>query len=192
MQNNHSFEEAFEQFLSSRKSVGAKFLTEPAPSLEDYRAAIKAALAVPDHMRLHPCRVVVINNRQRLADLFAQGLLETGGSEEEVDKAKSKALKAPAMLALVVSIDPNNPRVPEYEQWMTAGGFLTVFLNVLEARGFSGKIVSGSNTRYPLVVSELCNPGEKVAAWIMLGTEVKDVQFDIKRPSADDYLSEWS
>lgn len=191
MSNNLSFEEAFEHFLSSRKSVGAKFLTEPAPNLDDYRAAIKTALAVPDHMRLHPCRVVVINNRQRLADLFAQGLLETGGSEEEVDKVKSKALKAPAMLALIVSVDPNNPRVPEYEQWMTAGGFLTVFLNVLEARGYAGKIVSGSNTRYPSVVNELCNPNEKIAAWVMIGTAKEDAQFDIKRPSADDYLSEW-
>lgn len=137
------------QKLAQRHSVGAKYLTDPVPSEKDYSEAISAAIAAPNHLRDNQCRMALINDREKLADFFEAGAIQSGATQEEALKARSKAVKAPALLAMIVKIEENNSRVPVYEQWMTAGAFLMQFMDVLENKGFGLKVVSGSSTEYP-------------------------------------------
>ena len=46
--------------VTLRRSLGAKYLTTPAPSKEDYAEALTWAIAAPDHCHLSPARFVVI------------------------------------------------------------------------------------------------------------------------------------
>lgn len=46
--------------VTLRRSLGAKYLTTPAPTKEDYDEALTWAIAAPDHCRLSPARFVVI------------------------------------------------------------------------------------------------------------------------------------
>lgn len=176
------------QKLAQRHSVGAKYLTDPVPSEKDYSEAISAAIAAPNHLRDNQCRMALINDREKLADFFEAGAIQSGATQEEALKARSKAVKAPALLAMIVKIEENNSRVPVYEQWMTAGAFLMQFMDVLENKGFGLKVVSGSSTEYPDVIKALCRKDEKVACWIMIGTSTQ-VPEGAKRANPADFFS---
>ena len=159
--------------VTLRRSLGAKYLTTPAPSKEDYAEALTWAIAAPDHCHLSPA----------LAD---------GADQEGAQRARSKALKAPAMVAVVAKIDEHNERVPTYEQWMTVGAATSNFLAALELKGFAGKIVSGSSTHYRDAVDALCKKGEVIACWIMLGTAKPDAPGAEVRSIYDELLTYFS
>lgn len=178
----------FSEKLSQRQSIGAKFLSDPVPSETDYLEALKAAVAAPNHLSTNQCRLVLINNREKLADFFEAGALNAGAPQEEARKTRSKALKAPALLALIVKIEEHNIKVPVYEQWMTAGAFLMQIINCLEDKNFSLKVVSGSSTQYADVVKALCKEGEQVSCWIMVGS-AKEKPDRAKRVDAEEFFS---
>lgn len=180
------------QKLASRHSVGAKFLTEPVPTAKDFEEAAQWASAAPDHCRLHPARFVIIENRAKLADFFESGALSMGADAEEAAKARSKAAKAPAVVAVIAKISTDNARVPEYEQWMTVGAAVSNFLSALEIKGFGGKIVSGSSTKYPDAVKAFCRKDEVIACWIMLGTPKKDAPTPQPREPIEQLLTYFS
>lgn len=178
--------------LAARHSVGAKFLTFPVPTEENYRQAVSWAVTAPDHGRMFPARFVIIDNREKFADFFESGALGEGATAEEAKRARDKAIKAPAFIAVVVRIEVGNPRIPPYEQWMTAGACVTDFLSALELQGFAGKIVSGSSTRYPDAVKALCKKDEVIACWIMLGTPKADTPAPQPRVVPDTFLTTFS
>ena len=180
------------QQLQSRRSIGAKFLEVPVPEISQYLDAVKIALCQPDHKKLHPCRVVLIEDTAKLGLLFKQGALALGATIEEANKAQSKATKAPATLAFIAKIDETNPEVPIHEQWMTCGAFASSVLTSLELMGFGGKIVSGSSTTYPEVNQALCTSSERIIAWLMLGTPKVAENTPTERPDPQNYFSIWS
>lgn len=175
--------------LQARFSVGAKFLSEPVPTKEQYLQAVKVALTAPDHRMLKPARFVLIDNQKKLADFFEARAVSAGASIDETTKIRSKALKAPAMVAVIAKIDNDNPRVPACEQWMTAGASACNFLMALELQGFAGKIVSGSSTHYADAVAALCKPGETIAAWIMIGSATEQAVYSQDRPNPEEFFS---
>lgn len=71
--------------VTLRRSLGAKYLTTPAPSKEDYAEALTWAIAAPDHCHLSPARFVVIEERQKFGRLFEAALWPT----ELIKKAPS-------------------------------------------------------------------------------------------------------
>lgn len=178
--------------LAARHSVGAKFLTLPVPTEDNYRKALSWAVTAPDHGRLFPARFVIIENREKFADFFESGALNEGATAEEAKRAREKAVKAPALIAVVVRIEVGNTRIPPYEQWMTAGACVTDFLSALELQGFAGKIVSGSSTRYPDAVKALCKKDEVIACWIMIGTPKPDTPAPQQRMVPNDFLTTFS
>ena len=169
--------------------MGAKYLTAPGPGKEAVLKAVACSLTAPDHGGLHPARIVEIADREKFADFFESGALDEGASEEDAKKARSKAIKAPSLFALVVRIHHDNVRVPPYEQWMTSGAFVSSFLTALEAQGFAGKIVSGSSTRYPDAVKALCREDEVIACWVMVGTPRNDIPVRGTRENAERFFS---
>ena len=96
------------------------------------------------------------------------------------------------MAAVVAKIDEHNARVPAYEQWMTVGAATSNFLAALELKGYAGKIVSGSSTRYRDAVDALCKKDEVIACWIMLGTAKPNAPGAEVRPVYDELLTYFS
>lgn len=182
------------EHLKARSSVGGKHLTFPVPEREHYLEAVRVALRQPDHLGLHPCRVAIIEDLEKLGKVLARGAESLGATPAEAEKAEAKAKKAPGLLAFIVNIDKHHPKVPQHEQWMTCGAFAASVLNALELQGFAGKIVSGSSTAYPEVTAALCNPGEQVACWLMIGTAKADEKHsdDEEAPDAEAFLSVWA
>src|SRR5690606_35194672 len=93
-------------FLASRRSRPAKLFTGPVPGREELTEILTAALRVPDHGKLEPWRLVVIEKPAfaRIADLAEARARELGYDEEKVAKGRGQYDKG--QLAVVVISSP--------------------------------------------------------------------------------------
>lgn len=180
-------------FLGQRYSLGPKYLTQPAPSLDELRQAVAVALRAPDHRQLRPFRFVRVGDHQRelLAGLFAADAARRGHGAAEVDRARERAQNGPALLAVVAHVRTNVEDVPLNEQWVSVGAGMMNFLNALHLMGYGAKLLSGASVRDPDIQASFCRPGETLVAWVLAGTPTR-----LARPKqADDQqqaLSEWA
>ena len=76
-------------FLKARRSRSAKLFSLPVPSRPELEEILAAAARVPDHGKLEPWRLVVVQGAAfaRLADLAEARAQERGGDPEMVAKA---------------------------------------------------------------------------------------------------------
>lgn len=161
--------------LLSRHSVGPRWLTLPAPTVDQLEQAIACALRAPDHGQLVPWRAVLVGDEQRdeLGSLFADFALAVGKLPEEVERERERAAKGPMLVAWVVRILPGIDEVPEHEQWLCAGGALTNFLNAMHLMGFAAKTLSGRKCQHPAVSEAFCGSGEQLVAFVCVGTPTR-------------------
>jgi len=179
--------------LLTRHSIGTRWMVEPGPTPAQIRLAIGAALRAPDHGGLRPWRAVVVDasGRSDLAERFAQFARDVGKSDEDVELERSRAFNGPVLVAWVVRVDEAVPEVPAHEQWMCAGGALTNFLTALHLMGFGAKAVSGRKCTHPAVRDAFCRPGERLAAFVCVGTPTREARpRTVDDPDA--VLSTWS
>ena len=161
--------------LALRYSVGPKYLAPPGPSAEQWARAADLALRAPDHGGLRPFRFVVIGDSQRvaLAGLFAAGAQQRGQTAEEVERARARAFNGPGLVALVARVRDDVPDVPPHEQWLCVGAALMNFMNALHLMGFGAKALSGASVSDPSVHTAFCEPGERLANWVIAGRPVR-------------------
>jgi nitroreductase len=161
--------------LAARYSVGPKHLIEPAPDADALMAAARLALRAPDHKGLRPYRFLYIEPAQRasLAQHFAQGARERGRSDEDVARARERAVNGPALVALLGRVRDDIEDVPAREQWLSIGAALMNFLNGLHLQGFGAKVLSGASVEDPVVQRALCGDGEALLCWIVAGTPAR-------------------
>lgn len=160
--------------LLQRRSVSPRRLTEPGPDAADIDLMIESALHAPDHGGLHPWRVLVFarEQRARLADLFEQEKLRRDplAPRADIERAREHAMRAPALLAFVVSSRPR-AKVPVREQWLAAGAALGNFMNAAHQLGFGAIVLSGERCFDPVLNAELgIGATEFLAGFISLGS----------------------
>lgn len=158
----------FTHLLTARRSLGPKMQMAPGPNEEVLLAAAQAAHAAPCHGDKFPVRFVRIVSREKLADAF-EALLPADADEAARSKARDKALRGETLIA-VVTMKPEDPTNQQAvaETYMTAGGALTNFLNVLFAAGFAAKTVSGRDL--PAAEGLLDRSREILTAFVLCGT----------------------
>ncbi len=163
------------EWLARRHSIGPKHLGLPAPSGQDLAQAAALASRAPDHLQLRPYRFVRIADAQRvvLADLFERAALRRGQDAAAALAARQRAHNGPALLALLVRLQPELADAPEHEQWLAAGAALMNFINALHLQGYGAKVLSGTAIRDAELQSAFCDPGEQLVAWITAGTPTR-------------------
>jgi nitroreductase len=179
-------------FLARRYSLGPKYLTLPAPALEQLRQGACVALRAPDHRRLRPFRFVRVGDDQReaLGRLFAADAAQRGHGAAEVKRARERAHNGPALLALIANIRPDADDVPAHEQWLCVGAGVMNYLNALHLMGYGAKLLSGASVRAPRIQAAFCRPGEMLVAWVLAGTPARhSTAKEVDDP--DFALSEW-
>ncbi|EKE77841.1 NAD(P)H nitroreductase [Gallaecimonas xiamenensis] len=167
-------------------------LVAPAPQGEALETLFQAALRVPDHGALHPYRFVLIEGegRQRLGQVCQAALLESDPGAD--DKARDKALhlleRAPLVVA-VISCIQDHPKVPAFEQQLTAGLAAHAMQMAAVAQGFGGIWRTGSYAVHPKVRAALGVSGEdEIVGFLYLGTPVK-TKFKVPRPDSNGFVS---
>ena len=171
-------------FLLSRRSRPAKLFTHPVPDRAQLEEILTAALRVPDHGKLEPWRLIVLEGAAfaRLADLAETRAQALGGDAEKV--AKGRGQYDAGKLAVVVIASPKPaPKVPEVEQLLSAGALCFGIVNAAEAAGWGACWLTGWPAHDADFAARAfgCGPGETVAGIVHIGTPPPDAP-DRPRP----------
>jgi nitroreductase len=174
-------------------------LTEPAPSSEILDDMFKAAFRAPDHARLRPWRFLTIEgeSRNQLGDVFAnaaqlRNAANNGPSltEGELDKIRSKALRAPLIIAVIACVQ-EHPKVPEIEQIISAGCAAQNILLAAHAHGFAGVWRTGANAFDREVMNQLgLSAHEQLVGFLYLGT-IEGKYKPLAELQVEDYCQPW-
>lgn len=169
-------------------------LCEPAPSDEQLDSILRAALRAADHGLLRPWRFLLIRGeaRNRLGNLILEAAEHENGklSEAQREKLRNKPLRAPLIIVTISSPKPH-PKVPEFEQDLSAAAATQNMINAAYAVGVGAMWRSGSPAFQSIVMRGLGLQGsEKIIGFLYLGT----LDGPTKPPPSTDYskyLKEW-
>jgi len=113
-----------EGFELLRTRYSASKLGEPAPSAEAVEAMLDAAARAPDHGRLRPWRLILIDGdaRRPFGDLLAESLARRNpvAGEQVLAREREKALRAPLIIVVATRFD-RSAKIPIVEQIVSAG-----------------------------------------------------------------------
>ncbi len=166
------------EFILSRRSVSPRFLVAPTPSPDELKLILRATAAAPDHKNLKPYRFILIPPERRgdLAAAFREAKAERdpGAPTAEIERAGEKAFRGAMLLAVVLRIVRDHPRVSVSDQMLAAGAALENLLLAATALGYAGCLRSGhsATSRRVRLALGLANE-EELAAFLMLGTPAK-------------------
>src|SRR5690606_37668969 len=128
--------------ILARRSVSPRHLVAPAPTHEQLDIILRAAAAAPDHKNLRPCRFILIPPERRadLAAAFRDAKAEQspGAPADEVERAGEKAYRGAMLLAVVLRIVRDHPRVSVSDQMLAVGAAVENMLLAANALGFGG------------------------------------------------------
>lgn len=161
-------------FLLSRRSRPAKTLTTPVPTPQQLRPLLTAALRSPDHGKLEPWRLIVLERAAllRLGELVTECGARTGQPAEAIDKARSQYSDAHLAVAVIEAPKPSD-KIPAVEQTYSAGAVCLALLNAALAAGWGANWLTG----WPVYDRAFLETGldlgasERVAGLIHIGTE---------------------
>jgi nitroreductase len=112
------------ELLATRRSTKVANLAAPAPDAETLSALLRLATRIPDHGKMAPWRFIVIGPEAgaRLGEEAARiARARNPQADETLETLElGRFLRAPMVLA-VVSSPRDNPKVPVWEQELSAG-----------------------------------------------------------------------
>lgn len=164
-------------FLKSRRSRPAKLFTLPVPSRDELEEILTAATRVPDHGKLEPWRLIVVQGAAfaRLAGLAEARARELGGDDEKI--AKGRGQYDNGKLAVVVIASPKPaPKVPVAEQTASAAALCLGIVNAAEAAGWGACWLTGWPAHDATFAARAfgCEGGETVAGIVHIATPPAD------------------
>ncbi|UYB51516.1 nitroreductase [Xanthomonas sp. AM6] len=183
------------QALDERRSVPSKQLGEPGPDEATLLAMLRSAVRVPDHGKLVPFRFLRIAGPARLAlgDFLAERTLQRdpGAPRAAVEKDRERFAHAPLAIAVIARLQRED-KVPEIEQWLTAGSVCFALLQAAQAYGFGAQWLTAWMAYDDAVAARLGLAGnERIAGFIHIGTPRMQVP-ERERPDPQQLLSDWT
>lgn len=181
-------------YLLTRRSVGIAFLKEPGPNASELEQLLTIGTRVPDHGKINPWRVMVIEGDARaevgarLAEIHARR--NPTADKASLDVERQRFLPAPLTL-VVISSPKEHPKVPEFEQLLSAGNVAFNLVHGAHALGFAASWV----TRWFAFDEEAAAmlgvaPGERIVGIVHVGTPTTTIE-DRPRPALDEVVSYW-
>jgi len=183
------------ELLLKRRSVVAANLKDPGPDEKQLKTLLRIAARVPDHGKLAPWRFIVFQGGARadfgrmLAEITKRNIPETTG--ERVDLEAGRFMRAPVIIA-VISGSEIHPKIPQWEQVLSAGAVCQNLLVATSAMGFAAQWITewyayDEAVRAPLGLAK----HEKVAGFIYIGSS-DEIPEDRRRPDLEELITYWS
>ncbi|MFY0596506.1 MAG: nitroreductase family protein [Cognatishimia sp.] len=161
-------------FLLNRRSRPAKTLTAPVPTREELAPILTAALRTPDHGKLEPWRLIVLERAAlaRLGELAGARGAALGHDTTQTDKGRHQ-FDTGNLAVVVVDSPQDSPKVPVIEQTYSTGAVCLALLNTALAAGWGANWLSGwpSHDREFVETGLSLAAHERVAGIIHIGTE---------------------
>ena len=160
--------------LHSRRSVPALQLKEPGPDRAAIEEMLTIASRIPDHGKLAPWRFIVIGRQaaEEAGRMFLDIAERQRGPLDENAAAieRERLVRAPAVI-VVVSRAAEHPKIPVWEQQLSAGAVCYNLLLAAKALGFGANwltewIAYDAEAKAVLGVQD----DEAVAGFVYIGT----------------------
>ena len=180
------------ELLKLRRSVKPREMTGPGPSAAELETILTIGARVPDHGKLAPWRFIVFEGdaRERAGEVIAKVFAAKNpqASAADIDIEKKRLTDAPLVIA-VVSLTKSHPKVPHFEQELSAGASAMNIVTAATALGYGACWLTGWFAFDRDVLDGLgVKPDEKVAGFIHIGKATKPNE-DRPRPVLSDIVT---
>ncbi|HUX73955.1 MAG TPA: nitroreductase [Steroidobacteraceae bacterium] len=157
--------------------ASAARLTAPGPTAEHLAVLIDAANHAPDHGRLRPWRVIVLEGERRAC--FVAAVVEARRrrapppTAQQLLAEREKFMRAPALLVVGCVVRRDQPKVPEIEQVLAAGAAAQNLILAAHALGYGAMWKTGP-AAYDAAVKASIDLGaqDHIVAIVHLGSRV--------------------
>src|SRR5258705_7090461 len=180
------------ELLKLRRSVKPREMSEPGPSPAELEASVTNGARVPDHRKLTSWRFIVFEGDARvragevIAKVFARKNPQATAADIEVEKRR--LTDAPLVIG-VVSFTKPHPKVPPWEQELSAGASAMNMITAATALGYGACWLTGWFAFDRDVLDGLgLKADEKLAGFIHIGTPSKP-SGDRPRPALSDIVT---
>lgn len=180
-------------FLKTRRSVKPREMSGPGPSPAELDTILTIGARVPDHGKLTPWRFIVFEGDARkragnvIATVFARK--NPGAPGDSVEAEKHRLTEAPLVIAVVSSLK-QHPKVPAWEQELSAGASCMNIVAAATALGYGANWLSGWYAFDRDVLAGLgLTPDEKLAGFIHIGGRPDKAIEDRPRPDLKDLVT---
>ena len=186
---------ALRDYLKTRRSVGIGFLKDPGPTPDELQEILTLGVRVPDHGKLTPWRLVVIEGdaRARAGEKLAEIAKRNNPALDEasLDNERRQFLPAPVTIGVIFSPKPM-PKAPEIEQLLSAGSVAFNLVNAAFALGYAASWVTRWFA-FDTAAQEMlgARAGERFVGFVHIGTPAI-VPDDRDRPDLARIVTRWN
>jgi nitroreductase len=172
----HTVPDALE-LLRTRRSVKPRDMTGPGPSPSELDTILTIGTRVPDHGKLAPWRFIIFEGeaRERAGEVIAKVFANKNpqATAADIELEKKRLTDAPLVIA-VVSFTKPHPKVPPWEQELSAGASAMNMVTAATALGYGACWLTGWFAFDREVLDGLgVKPNEKIAGFIHIGKAAK-------------------
>ena len=171
------------EFLRNRRSHPPALLTAPGPDAATLTELLTLAARAPDHGKLEPWRFIVLRDAAlaRLAPLVAEASTAAGNPPEKAQK-HGDAFRVPVVVAVAFTPVASD-KVPEWEQFLSAGAVCLGLVNAALASGYGASWLTGVAADPAFAHAHLgLTEGERIAGLIHIGARPAAAPPDRPRP----------
>jgi len=184
--------EAMELLLTR---YSAAKLGTPPPSKKAVEAMLEAAARAPDHGRLQPWRLILIEGdaRRSLGEIFAESLVRRNpaAGDQVLAREREKALRAPLIIVVATRYD-RSVKIPVVEQIIAAGCaahglMLAAFAQGLGAFWRTGEVAYDEAVKAALGIGS----DDLIVGFIYVGIDTGGPPPQ-PRPAVQEFVHRWS
>ena len=180
------------ELLKLRRSVKPREMSGPGPTAGELETILTIGARVPDHGKLTPWRFIVFEGeaRARAGDVIAAVFARKnpGAPTADIEMEKRRLMDAPLVIAVVSFVRPH-PKVPAWEQELSAGASAMNIVTAATALGYGANRLTGWFAFDRDVLDGFgLKPDEKLAGFIHIGTPSKPSE-DRPRPALTDIVT---
>jgi nitroreductase len=171
--------------LKTRRSIKPREMIAPGPSPAEIETILTIGARVPDHGKLAPWRFIVFEGdaRARASEMIAKVFASKNPNAQptEIEIEKRRLTDAPLVIGVVSSAKPH-PKVPRWEQELSAGASAMNIVTAATALGYGACWLTGWFAFDRDVLDGLgLRADEKLAGFVHIGTPSKPTE-DRPRP----------
>jgi nitroreductase len=180
------------ELLKTRRSVKPREMSGPGPSPAELETILTIGARVPDHGKLAPWRFIIFEGDARvrageiIAKVFAQKNPQATAADLEIER--KRLTDAPLVIG-VVSFTRPHPKVPAFEQELSAGASAMNIVTAATALGYGAAWLTGWFAFDRDVLDGFgLKPDEKLAGLIHIGTPSRPNE-DRPRPNLSEIVT---
>lgn len=178
--------------LKTRRSLKPLDMTGPGPSPAELETILTIGARVPDHGKIVPWRFIVFEGdaRTKAGEIFGKifRAKNVTATPDQIEAEKKRFTHAPLVIA-VVSRTSKHPKVPPWEQELSAGASAMNIVHAAHALSYVANWLTGWMAFDRDVLNALgLTADEKIAGFIYIGKAERPIE-DRPRPALSEIVT---